>query len=112
MRGHDKVGELVLAHQTILVSVEFCEECFLLSLGELVTTMQGLSHLVEEERGFILLEEMILVGIHLHPQGVELGRVHVHNESAEVPEQHGEGYLMGGLVLRDLLLSRQGVSSQ
>ena len=42
---------------------------------------------------------------------IELGRVHVHDEAAEVPEQHSERLLLASLVLRNLLLSRLGASS-
>lgn len=75
--------------------------------------MQCEAALVEEEHSFVSLEEVIAVSIHLHPKVVKLGRVHVVCESTEVPEQHSERYLvLGGLVLRDLLLSRQSRLSQ
>lgn len=112
VRGLDQVGKFVLAHQTVFAGVELFEERILLRLVQRITAKHCEANLVEEKLRLIFLQEIITVLIHCHPQLIELGRVHVVGESAEVSKQHGERNLCSSLVLRNLLLSRQGRSSQ
>lgn len=106
-RGHNQLSELVLVHKAVSVSVGLRQQLILLGARERITAMQRVADLVEEELRLILLEEIIAVPVHGHPQLIELRGIHVVGEAAEVPEQDGEGNLHGGSELTNLLLSRQ-----